>query len=530
MKLSDKIIICTILLVLILIYFKYNQHQNMEHFAVCANEPAFIGNPLIKRDGTNLTYDPSLSNGIEARNAILGYGNATTGWEGERDNELIVRFGKTYNLKSIIIGGFGKFKVQVEIVDTSNNIKTWKTLHNTNNTNNTEIFEGGNNQIGFSTKQNSSCFNLKVDGSSNIMCQAIKFKVYQVQRVKAQFEVLGLELDGNPVYQNEDYLNPHAKLYNEDGNAVSPSGNNVLAWRAESGNSNPHCVVKFESSSSTPVANKLISYIEIEPNNNAWLTSLNIAFSYQGSSITRHVTEIPGNSGVGTISRFYFKYPLLANELEIKPTSPSSFDSSIASGRPACKIKLYGKVISSVSEENTLKSEQETYYQINNSRHGKRTCPPVNSLINKQAEIQQLCDALEQTDEIEYQKKKIDTNKMYQLKLAKQRKEIEELQAKIGSMRDANKQFNDIEDRNKIAMYDYQAKLDEKLKTLVKKRLDTQSAVNLNFSVKDTQNNTVTETFINRGQNNLSKKFVNRKFMTPPEHFYEEFVGSHYFN
>lgn len=528
---SDKLIICTVILVLLVIYLNYTySNQNIEPFAVCGNEHSYIGNQLIKRDGTNLTYDPPLSNGIDPKNAILGYGS--TGWDGNINNELVVRFNTSYSLKSIIIGGYGRFKISVEIVDTSNNTRAWKTLHTSNNTVNSEIFNGGNTSIGYTQQSNSSCFDLTVDNNSNIICQAIKFKVYQVPKVKAQFEVFGLELDANPAYQNTTYLNGYSTLLDENGNEIIKSGDNILAWIAESGNADPKCTVKFTSSDSLPIANKLISYIEFQPNNNVWITSFNISFSYIGSEITRHINDIPGNTGIGTTTRYYFKYPLLASELVIKPTTSTSFDSSTGSSRAGCKIKLFGKTITSISEENTLKAEQETYYQINNNKHGKKTCPPINSLINKQAEIQQLCDALEQGDEIEYEKKKIDTNKMYQLKLAQQKKEIMDLQTKISSMRDTNKQFNDIEDRNKLALFQYQTELDNKLKNLVKKRLDKQSAINLNFSLKDTlvKPDNVVETFYNYNKSNLSNKFINRTTKIPPEHFYEEFVGSHYFN
>lgn len=532
--------------VLTLIYIIYNNyyHKNMEGFAVCDNTTEYIGNPLIKRDGSNLTYNPALPSGQDGKTAILGYGNLT-GWEGNKDDELIVRFDKPKSLKSIIIGGYGKFKIQVEILDPKTKVRTWKQLKDTNSTKTktvngatqavTDIFEGGNPNVSFNASQqrNSSCYNLNVDGDNLIVCQAIKIKVVDIARCKAQFEILGLDVDANPEYRYNENLNTYAKLYDENNKEINKTGNDMLTWLAESNNSDPKCIVKFETTDAVPIINKLITYVEFEPNGNTWITEFNIAFKYHGSDVTRHINNIPGNSGIATTTRFYFKYPLLASELIIKPSTSTSYNSSVSSSnRPACKIKLFGKSINSESQENTLKAEQDTYYQINKSRGIKSTCPPVSSLINKQAEIQQLCDAMEQSEEIELEKKKIDTNKMYQLKLARQRKEIKELQQKINSMRDSNKHFNDIEDRNKMAMFKYQEELDNKLKDLVKKRLDNQSAFNLNLAVKDPNNkaNNTVEGFTNYSSAKISNHFTNRKTQTPPEHFYEEFVGSHYFN
>ena len=520
------------LLVVYIIYKLYS--QRIEGFAVCDNTSEFVGNPMIKRDASNLLYNPGLSNGVEPKKAILGFGDLF-GWTGKKGDELIVRFGKMMQLKSLIIGGYGKFNIKVEVKDDNSTATVWRDLIDTNATDdNNKLFVGGNSQKGFesSSQTPSHCFNLSVDGSDTVLCQAIKFIVAEGNAddsVKAQFEVLGIEPDANPGYRYSNDLNNIGKAFDENNTEIAKS-DGKFAWTGEPGNSDPRCTIKFEATDSVPIANKVISFVEIEPNANNWITSYNIAFKYQGSTVTRHVTDIPGNSGPGTKSRYYFKYPLLANELVIKPSSSTSYQPS--SSPPSCLLKFFGKNIDSEEQETVLKSEQETYYQINRSRNTKSTCPPIGTLINKQAEIQQLCDALEQSDEIEFEKKKIDTNKLYHLKLAKQRKEIQELQDKIKDMRDANKFFDQIEDRNKMAVFKYQEEMDKKLKQLVKQRLDKQMGVNFNLAVKDTAaeaaNNPVVETFTS----NMSQRFSNRhrNLPLPPESFYEEFVGSHYFN
>jgi hypothetical protein len=542
---SEKIIILMVILLGIYLLFIRNNiiGKSIEGFAVCDNESEYVGNPLIKRDASNLSFNPALTKDVDPRIAVLGFGDLS-GWQGKKNDELIVRFNDVMNLKSLIIGGYGKFSIQVETINNSTKSRLWRDLKNSNGEVGKEnVFEGGNKEVGFTKQETSKCFNLNVEGDSNILCQAIKFKVHEVNNVKAQFEVLGLELDANPAYKHNEYLNLNAKLYNENNIELPKTDNNVLTWTAEDNNNDPRFKIKFESTDSVPIANKLISYIEFMPNGNTWITSYNISFKYQGSDITRHITDVPGNSGPGTVSRFYFKYPLLANELTLKPSSSKSFGSSMNTAtKPASKVKVFGKIIATESSEKILKAEQETYYKINQSKNVKSTCPPITSLINKQAEIQQLCEALEQSDEIEYEKKKIDTNKFYHLKLAKQRKEIKELQDKIKNMRDANKYFDDVEDRNKLALFKYQEEMDKKLHNLVKNRLDKQTGINFNLSVKDPniqkvdklnkeiKNTTdIIESFQGCGSDS-SRKFLDRGLSLPPEEFYEEFVGSHYFN
>lgn len=531
----EKIVLFILgLLVVYIIYKLYT--QRIEGFAVCDIESQYVGNPMIKRDASNLLYNPGLPNNGEPKKAVLGFGDLS-GWTGNKDDELIVRFGKIMELKSIIIGGYGKFKIRVEVKDNNSNVKVWRDLIDANASDDNKLFFNGGNtdkaKASGTTQTASHCFNLSVDGSDIVLCEAIKFIVAEgnaSNSVKAQFEVLGIEPDANPGYRYSDDLNNIGKGFNENNNEISKNAGK-FDWTGETGNSDPKCTIRFEAIDSVPIANKIISFVEIEPKGNNYITSYNIAFKYQGSTVTRHITDIPGNSGPGTKSRYYFKYPLLANELVIKPSSSSAYEPN--SSPPSCLLKFFGKNIDSEEQENVLKAEQETYYKINRSKNTKSTCPPINTLINKQAEIQQLCDALEQSDEIEFEKKKIDTNKLYHLKLAKQRKEIQELQDKIKDMRDANKFFDNIEDRNKIAVFKYQEEMDKKLKQLVKQRLDKQMGVNFNLAVKDSAanspaNNVTVESFTS----NISNTFKNkhRNLPLPPETFYEEFVGSHYFN
>lgn len=102
----------------------------------------------------------------------------------------------------------------------------------------------------------------------------------------------------------------------------------------------------------------------------------------------------------------------------------------------------------------------------------------------------------------------------------------------IKKMRDANKYFDQIEDRNKLAMVEYQENLDKKLKELTKERLAKQTAINFNLAVKDAETNikpSATEGFQNRVTNFMSDTFQNYHITkAPPKHFYEEFVGNPY--
>lgn len=523
----NKIIIFGIILVgLYLIYHMNN--DNVEGFDICTNDAPFTGNPLIIRDGSNLSYNPPLNNQSDSKNAILGYGSS--GWSGKLNDELRITFNKPISLKGLIIGGYGTFKIQVNIHNPKTKTNTWTNLLDLNKSGEqSKYFSGGNSEIGYAKQAKSSCFNLKVENSPVIICQGVKITVAKVSLVNAQFELYGLETDASPGYKQPELLNKYAKVFNENNKEINKGPQDVIVWRGEPNNSDPRFTVKFQPIDGNHIINKLIYYVDLTPNQNTWITSFNVSYKYNGSNITRHIGNIIGNSGKTNEVRHYFKYPILASEMTIKPSTPTSYSSSMnVNNRPSCRVKLYGKVIKTTTEEDTLKAEQETYHQLIGSKGKQQTCPPIGQLINKQAEIQQLCDALEQSDEIEYEKKKIDSNRALQLKLSRQNKEIKKLEMAIKKLRDTNNHFDAVEDRNKLAKFKYQEEMDKKLKELVKKKLEKQVGLNFNVAIKDPEASVKPK--IEPFTSKLSGNFGLKHKKMPSEQFYEEFIGSRFFN
>ena len=395
------LITCAIILYLYNKYFTKKSSNTTEHFAVCSNAKDYSGNPMTLRDGSNISYSPELTNNVDPKNAILGYNSGNVGWEAKKGEEYIITFKTPISLKGFIVGGFGSFNAFADIYDPTSKMTQWyPILDNMRETEN-DIFSSGETSVGYTTQKLSNCFNIQANNTSDIICKRVKFRSNS-SMTKAQFEVYGIELDASPKFKDAELLNQYTKTYDENNELSTDAKGSIIAWQGELKNANPFFKVQFVATDTVPIVNKLIYYIDFSSYNNIWITSYNISHKYNGSDVTRHVSNIVGNSGNSDKVRHYFKYPILASELTIKPTTVSDFDTTGTSKKPACQIEIYGKIIKSEKEDSTVKAEQETYYRINSSQKTEGSCPPVGQLINKQAELQQLCSALEQSDEIEY--------------------------------------------------------------------------------------------------------------------------------
>jgi hypothetical protein len=534
---GQDLLIGFILFVAIAVFYIYyiKGNNTEEHFAVCTNAKDYSGNPMTLRDGSNISYSPELKNGVDTKNAILGYKSGSVGWEANKGDEYIITFKTPMNLKGFIVGGFGAFNAFVDVFDPQSKMTQWYQVYDNLRETGNDIFSSGESSVGYQTQQLSNCFDIQANKTTDIICKRIKFRSVTSGITKAQFEVYGMELDASPKFKDAELLNQYADTYDENNEPVADSKGAVIKWTGEPKNKNPFFKVQFVARDTVPIVNKLVYYIDFSSHKNTWITSYNISHKHNGSDVTRHVANIVGNAGNSDTVRHYFKYPILASELTIKPTTvsdvgaanpPSDKNKTI---NPSCTIEIYGKIIKSEKEDSTIKAEQETYYRIGSSQKTEGSCPPVGQLIGKQAELQQLCSALEQSDEIEYEKKKIDKNRLYLVKLEKQKKEIKELEKMINKIRDANKYFDQVEDRNKLAIHEYQEKIDAELQKLVKERLAKQSAINFNLAVKDSETLVKKPDVVETFQNKLSKTFqTTHATKTPPANFYEEFIGNPY--
>lgn len=246
-------------------------------------------------------------------------------------------------------------------------------------TDSNDIFSSGETSVAYTTQKISSCFNIEANKTTDIICKRIKFRVMSSNPVKAQFEAYGMELDASPAFKDAELLNKYTKVYDENNELAKDSEGSKIAWQGEIINASPFFKVQFASNETVPIANKLIYYIDFSSYKNTWITSYHISHKYNGSDVIRHVSDIVGNAGNSDKVRHYFKYPILASELTIKPSSTTDFDSAGDSNKPACQLEIFGRIIKSVKEESTLKSEQETYYQINASQKKKEL---VHLLVN----------------------------------------------------------------------------------------------------------------------------------------------------
>lgn len=515
MKKDTVIQIAVVLFIIFILFllFKYMQNKGHgnEHFAVCSNENKYTGNVQIRRDGSNLGFNPAKGKSEKVTSIILG--SPGNGISGNKGDSVTINLNGLKRLYGLILAGYGSFNVDAEVFTA--NTGSWIPVLNSANEDDNKIFNGGNTDPTFTTLQNSKCFDIYADDVDTIICKRVRITIVS-ETAQYQTEVYAIESDSNPGYTDVEPLSGYGDLFDTDNNRIAKDSSGFFGW--ESSDTNPIATVRFTGSGSSGIVNKVIYYIEFTGMNNNWVTSFNISYKFIGSNIIRSESNILGNVNASEKIRYYFKYPILASELTIKPTSPESIGGAGTEKKLGCTFQLYGRVIKNTTDEETLKAEQETYYQMTSSKDKGATCPPITQLIDKQSEIQQLCQSLEKVDEIEMNKNKINQNKVYLMKLNKQKQEIKQLEELIDKMRTANKYYNEIDDRNKLAMYKYQQELDKKVKDLVVDRLNKQGVINMNLETNTTTTDAPATS--NNAVVDVVEKFVSRRVMEPSKSFY----------
>lgn len=477
--------------------------KRRENFTVCSNENRYSGNVQIRRDASNLEFNPAKGKSEDVTAIILG--SKGNGLAGNKGDSVIINLNGLKRLYGVILAGYGTFNVEAEVLN--NNTGSWIPVLNSANEEDNKLFIGGNTEPQFTIIQNSKCFDIYSDDLDTIICKRIRITIVS-ETAQYQTEVYAIESDSNPGYTDVEPLSGYGDLFDSNNNRMAKDSSGFFGW--DSNDTNPQATVRFTASDG--IINKIIYYIEFTGLNNNWVTSFDISYKFNGSNITRTENNILGNVNATEKIRYYFKFPILASELSIKPTAPES----ISGHQLGCSFQLYGRAIKNATDEASIKAEQETYYQMTSTKDKGQTCPPITQLINKQSEIQQLCQSLEKIDEIELNKNKINQNKVYLMKLNKQKQEIQKLEELISKMRTANKYYNEIEDRNKLALYKYQQDLDKKVKDLVADRLNKQGVINLNLDTPVT--NTTTEAPSN--SNVVVEKFISRRIAEPSRSFY----------
>ncbi len=508
MKLERHTIIkvAVVAVLLFILYYVFKNRQS-EHFAVCSNENKYSGNVQIRRDASNLEFNPAKGKSEEVTSVILG--SAGSGLAGNKGDSVIINLNGLKRLYGVILAGYGSFNIDAEVF--SNNTGTWVPVLNSANEDDNKLFIGGNADSKFTSIQNSKCFDIYAEDLDTIVCKRVRITIVS-DTAQYQTEVYAIESDSNPGYTDVEPLSGYGDLFDTNNNRLAKDSSGFFGW--DSSDTSPNATVRFTGTASNGIVNKVIYYMEFTGMNNNWITSFDISYRFTGSNITRTESNILGNVNATEKIRYYFKYPILAAELTIKPTSPESINGAGKSKKLGCTFQLYGRSIKNTTDEESIKAEQETYYQMTSTKDKGQTCPPITQLINKQSEIQQLCQSLEKIDEIELNKNKINQNKVYLMKLNKQKQEIQKLEQLIGKMRTANKYYNEIDDRNKMALYKYQQDLDKKVKDLVVDRLNKQGVVNMNIDTP------IVTTEAPAANNTIVEKFISRRIAEPPRSFY----------
>lgn len=192
----------------------------------------------------------------------------------------------------------------------------------------------------------------------------------------------------------------------------------------------------------------------------------------------------------------FFSSPIIANSIFIKvnPVSVSEIITSTSNvSNENLNLKFnptvglhsaYGSKPSSTDIQNFQRNAQMAITGSSGSAMSNLDiCPSMNTIIEKQVQAQQLCDALEYQDKIKAEQIRLDKNKQYLTKLKSQQEQIDQLNNAISQLQNkriARDQNNDIA---RVMRYKNQKESATTIRDLANQRLQSQDTNNLHLNV-----------------------------------------------
>ncbi len=324
-----------------------------------------------------------------------------------------------------------------------------------------------------------------------------------------KMEVFGI-IPQNKVIVGGESLIGSAKLYDINGETIM--GTN---WISESNNLEPRLRIVFmENNVVTPKT--IYSIIFSPPNNlpNQWVKEFSLTYSHNKSKLNETIYNIKGNINKGTNQvQYYFTTPIIATELLIRPTQ-SALAVSEAQQTGMRMIEILGSSVNSTQEQTLLDKNKQQYCTSDNPDG----CGSVSDLLGKQAEIQQLCDALDLQDQIKENNQRIQKNRQYIMQLEDHDKKISNLENIVNSMKHLRMLRQQNTDKDLLDQKDKQTEIDAKLKELVAERQKSQSQFNVKLNIES--NSTALENLEKKVNNAESLKNIgNNTAKTPLEGF-----------
>ena len=182
---------------------------------------------------------------------------------------------------------------------------------------------------------------------------------------------------------------------------------------------------------------------------------------------------ITDNTNTTITQYIFFINPVIANTLEI--SVPRVVINNSNNQKQLFINTLYGYGATPTMDNiNDYKRVVNTL--LNNSQNTNLDiCPSVDELVNKQNQVQQICDNLEYQDKVKSEKLRLEKNKQYLLKLQEQQQHVDQLNQVIQTL-DTKRQLRDKQaDVARVFQYQQQKSTASSVLDLANKRLESQN-------------------------------------------------------
>jgi hypothetical protein len=488
------IIIITLFIIGLLLYFTLfkNKEENeniLEKFADSCGVISLTGlmsNPLVDRNGTNVIINPSTE--VKSNVVISSPGRGCWNDTMELSNVfLVVNLNKLTQINYIITQGIKYCKIYYSSTD--NDLSSYDEI----------LYQDKD-----SLKEESSSIYFTASGYdnitkfgnlSNIDGQTVFAKYIKIVPVSAlnalidknpdgtypnsigpngvKVEIMGIPNDAKPSNEGDSLIGV-SKFYDIDDDMIS---NN---WTDEKVYKDPRLKVVFEEDG--VVVPKTIYSIIFSPNDNSadtkqWVKEFSITYTHKQSKLSDTIYYIKGNTNCGeNIFQYYLDKPIVATELVIKPTKLND------STKPASMkiIDIMGAQINTVQEKVILEKNKQQYCKS----ESEDTTGSVSDLLGKQAEIQQLCDAIDLQDQIKENNVRIQKNRQYIMQLEDHDKKIADLESIVQKMKHLKILRQKATDTGMTEQKDKQSEMDLKLQQLLEDRKKSQSRFNIKLNIQ----------------------------------------------
>ncbi len=504
------LILLIVIIILTIQYVKINKHHKhhreptsfptdtiVEKFAgtdcstMNPNLTNLGSNPLVKRDGSNVTVSPSgsLSNGSN-----ITIDSQNVGWLPNAigpNTSLIIDLKKITKLNYIVTSGIKAFKAFFSRTD-NDDYAYEEILYQSTNSAKTDnnratlffeacAFDEVTKFGGLTSSDGQQIFAtyikiipLKISEINSSCPTAPSGNTFSENGMK--IEIFGTSPEAI-IKTGGDSLLGSAKLYNENGILLDST-----LWVGEANNQDSKLKIVFTDNDqiNAKTVHSIIfsSGEQGDVLNKQWITEFSITYNYPENKISESIHNIKGNTNCGetNVFQYYFEKPIIATELIIKPT---------AKKHPTHQTRF--QILDIIGSSLTNNQQKELV-----SKTKKEFCKPpeedlstgsVSNLLSSQSEIQQLCDSLELQEQIKENNQKIQKNRQYLMRLEEQDKKIASLEDVVNKMKHIREVRKKNNDHKMTEQQIQQAKIETQLEELIKDRKKRQRQFNIKLNL-----------------------------------------------